>query len=101
MNKKAFELAISTLVLIVSCVLILTGLTYVVTDGFKTFRQSTKPFLDTTQASSVKQACSLACSNQDKLTFCCREYDIDDMKIKCADERLALNCNIDCANFSC
>lgn len=101
MNRKAFELAISTLVIIVIGVLVLIGLAYILTNGFKTLSSSTKPFLDTTQASSVKQACSLACANEDKLTYCCKEYDIDNAKIKCNDKRLEVSCQINCKDYNC
>jgi len=101
MNTKAIELAISTLILIVLGVLVLIGLTYVLTNGFETLKSSSEPFLDTTQSSSVKQACSLACSNEDKLTFCCEEYDVDELKIKCTDKRLEISCQLNCEDFAC
>ena len=102
MDKKALDLAISTLILIVLGILVLIGLAYVLTDGFSTLKSSTKPFLDTTQASSIKQACSIACTSEDRLTFCCRNYTIDSQDIKCFDSRLEINCNtLNCDNFNC
>lgn len=71
------------------------------TKGFKNLNSSTEPFLDTTQTSAIKQACSLACSNEDKLTYCCKEYEIDDKKIQCGDERLGVGCGLRCERFSC
>ena len=101
MNRKAFELSISMLILLILGVLVLIGVTIFLTKGFGYFDSSSKPFLDTTQSSSIKQACSLACSQSDKLTFCCKEYEIDENKIKCQDNRLEVNCELDCTNFDC
>lgn len=101
MNKKAFEMAISTLVIIVLGVVLLIGLILAITKGFDFFNTSSKPFLDTTQASSIKQACILACSNEDKITYCCEEYEIDDSEIKCTDTRLEVNCGLNCSGFNC
>jgi hypothetical protein len=101
MNRNAIQLAISTLILIILAVLVLLGLTYSLTNGFQTFQSSTDPFQDTTQASSIKAACSLAGNNLDKITYCCKEYNIDESEIKCSDPRLELGCNLDCTNFKC
>jgi hypothetical protein len=101
MNRKAFELAISTLVLLVIGIAVLIGLIYFVTGGFKTLKNSSQPFLDTTQSSSVKQACSFACSSEDKMTFCCKKYLIDKQNISCSDSRLEISCALNCKDFSC
>ena len=101
MNKKGFELAISTLILIVIGVIVLVAIAYALTDGFKKFGKSTEPFTDTSQATAVKHACSIACDSSDKLTFCCKEYEIDGRKIKCEDSRLEISCALDCGSFNC
>jgi len=101
MNRKAIQLAISTLILIILGILVLIGLTYMLTDSFSTLKSSTDPFLDTTQSSSIKQACSLACSNQNKITYCCNEYNLDEETIFCQDPRLEINCNLNCEGFPC
>ena len=101
MNRKAFELSISAIVVIILSVLVLIGLALFMTGGFKNLKSSTEPFLDTTQSSSIKQACELACQNQDKLTYCCKEYNIDNEKISCKDSRLEVSCKLNCENFEC
>ncbi|MBI2451665.1 hypothetical protein HYV50_01140 [Candidatus Pacearchaeota archaeon] len=101
MNRKAFELAISTLILIILGVLVLIALTIVLTGGLERFKSSTKPFLDTAQSSSIKQACSLACDSQDRIIYCCNEYSVDSQKIKCSDSRLELSCELNCQGFNC
>jgi|SRR3989344_2857554 len=101
MNSKAMEMAISTLILIVIGILVLIGLAYALTGGFKSFTSSSKPFIDTSQSSSVKQACSIACENNDKLTYCCQNYTINKQEIKCFDSRLEVSCNLNCQDFQC
>lgn len=100
-NRRGFELAISTLVIIVLGIFVLIGLVYAITGGLETFKSSSEPFLDTTQASSVKQACQLACQNQDKLTFCCNEYEASNQQLKCSDSRLEIDCEFSCENYEC
>ena len=100
-NRKGFELAISTLIIIIIGISVLIGIIYAVTNGFKDLKSSTDPFLDTTQLSSLKQVCSLACQSTDKITFCCSKFSAKNEKIQCSDERLEINCNIDCENFLC
>ena len=102
MDKKAFDLAISTLILIILGILVLIGITYFLTDGFSTLRSSIKPFLDTTTATSIKTACSLACDNSDKISFCCNNFTLQKETIKCTDSRLEIECNnINCDKFNC
>ena len=101
MNKKAFELAISTLILIILGVLLLVALILASTGAFKKFTRTTDPYLDTAEATAIRQACSLACTNEDKLTYCCRENNLNDEEIKCTDTRLEIECSLNCASFSC
>lgn len=100
-NSKGMEMAISTLILVIIGILVLIGIAYALMGGFKSLKDGTKPFTDTSASSSIKQACSLACDNSDKLTYCCNEYDIDEEKIKCSDSRLELNCALSCEDFNC
>jgi len=71
------------------------------TNGFSNLKSSSEPFLDTTESSSIRTACQLACDNKDKITFCCKEYEIDKEKIKCTDSRLEIQCNLNCKEYSC
>ena len=87
----------STLIVIILGVVVLIGLILAFNGSIKVFKSSTKPFYDTTQSSSIKQACSLACENTDKLTFCCRKYKIDELEIGCSDSRL----DVDCPSMTC
>ena len=100
-NSKGMEMAISTLILIIIGVLVLIGITYALMGGFKTLKGSSKPFTDTSTSSAIKNACNIACESEDKLTYCCKEYEIDDKKIKCNDSRLEVNCQLNCENYNC
>lgn len=90
MNKRGMDLAMSTVVIVIISILVLVGIVYLVTDGFKKFRSVSQPFLDTSEATAVREACKLACINEDKEGFCNRDYDFgkDDtgkvMKLKCS-----------------
>jgi len=101
MNSKAIQLAISTLVLFIIGSAVLIGIVILLTGGFKSFKESTDPFLDSSLSASIRQACQLACDQQIRLSFCCEEYDVDDEIIKCTDQRLDLECSLDCTDFEC
>ncbi|MBS3076988.1 hypothetical protein J4233_01820 [Candidatus Pacearchaeota archaeon] len=102
MNKKAFEMAISTLIIIILGILVLIAIIYAVTGGFKQFQQTTDPFTDTATSAAVTQACQSACEQQSKIIYCCSEYEIDNVKIKCNDPRLNLQgCALACTDFEC
>jgi hypothetical protein len=101
MNKKAFELAISTLIIIILGILVLIAIIIAVTGGFDRFRETTSPFTDTTTAQAVTQSCKNACQDGIKLIYCCSEYEIDSQPINCTDPRLEINCQLDCSNFDC
>ncbi len=100
-EKRGFELAISTIVILVLGLFVLIGLALLVSGGIDVFKSSTKPFLDTSSASSIKQACVLACENGDKITYCCKKYDIDREKVSCGDQRFEIQCGLECRDFQC
>lgn len=100
-NKKGFEMAISTIIVIALGVILLAALSYMLTDGFKQFKNSSKPLWDTAESVSVKEACSLSCTAQDSYGYCCRKHKIENMNITCMDSRLGVECNIKCENIKC
>jgi uncharacterized protein YcfJ len=102
MDKKAFELAISTLVIIILGILVLIAIILAVTGGFDRFKEATSPFTDTTTATAVTQSCKSACEQSTKIVFCCSTYQIDSREVMCNDTRLDLGgCQVDCTNFNC
>lgn len=100
MNKRGIELAISTLILIILGIVILVGLVYMLTGGFKSFKIGTDNLLSS-QASSIKEACKLSCTVEDKVTFCCKKFILNNQNITCSDKKLDVSCSIDCKGFSC
>jgi len=100
MNKKAIQLAISTLIIIILGIFLLISLIYIITGGFKSLKQSTDPFLDN-EAMAIKAKCEQDCQNNIKLSYCCNNYPYHNQEINCTDTRLEINCNINCEDFSC
>lgn len=103
MNKKGIELAISTLILIIIGIAVLVGLSYALTGGFKSFKGSTDPLLSASQSSSVKEACKLACTAEDKITFCCKEFNVGSGfgNMTCTNKKLEISCGVNCEGFNC
>ncbi|MFH1802185.1 MAG: hypothetical protein ABH864_01905 [archaeon] len=101
MNKKGFELAISTLVIIILGILVLVAIIIAVNGGFKVFDNTTDPFTDMTTTNAVKQACQDSCQQESKIIYCCAEYEIDNKPINCTDTRLEIGCTLDCTGFAC
>jgi hypothetical protein len=100
-DKKGFELAISTVVIFVLGLLVLAGLIYAVNGGFKKFKGGSDPLLNSAEASAVRQACKLSCNSNDKISYCCKNVSIQGMTLKCDDSKLDLGCEINCKDFSC
>jgi len=91
MNKKGVDMTLSTIIVIIVAILVLIGLVYFLTGGFKQWSSSTKPFTDNSAATSVKQACDIACTTGDTAAYC-KDYSIDSQIIKCNDKRLVPTC---------
>jgi len=101
MNHKGFELAISTIVLLLLGVIVLFGLVYVLTDGFTKFQRTSGTLAGSSEAAGVSQACRIACAAQDKTTYCCRNFTIGGVQAYCSDSRFDLNCALECEGFAC
>lgn len=100
-NKKAFEMTISTLILLILGVVILLALILAVTGGIDRFKSSTKPFLDSAEGTAIKAACQQACNEENKLVYCCQKYEFDNKEITCLDPRLELDCTLTCEADFC
>ena len=77
------------------------GLVYLVTDGFDKLRGTYEPPLSTVVSSVFKSSCEIACNEEDKIIYCCNSYDYKEKEIFCYDERLELDCSLDCTDFVC
>jgi len=101
MDRKGLEMAISTLILIILGIAVLIGILIAVKGGFSSFRKTTEPLYQSTQASAIKQACEVACAAEDSLTYCCNKFDLEDIKVMCTDSKLGVSCKLSCAAVSC
>ncbi len=101
MNRRGFELAISTLILLILGIVVLIGLVVFLQGGFGRLKSTSEPFLSTAETSAVREACRLACQGNDKLSYCCKNVTVGKEKILCSDSRLELDCSLDCSGFSC
>lgn len=101
LNKKGFELAISTIVILVLGILVVIGIIYAVTDGFKKFKNVKDPLLGSAEGVAVKKACEIACKANDRIFFCCSEQKIQGQNFKCDNERLGIDCDFTCDVFVC
>ena len=101
MDKKGFELAISTIVIIIVSIAILIGLILILKGSFEDFESGTAPLLETTEGLTIRESCKLACSAENKINYCCKEFDYESEKISCEDSRLEISCDLDCEGFVC
>ena len=95
-NKKAFELAISTLVIIILGVMVLIALTLAFTGGFKKFWNVILGYSGS-DIDNLNKICKTQCDLDNKNSFCCEKKDLGKEKITCLDERLEVDCDMECA----
>lgn len=101
MNKKGFELAMSTLVIIIISIVILTGLIFLVTKGFGLWKESVEPLGNSASRGAIIEACNLACNIEDEINFCCNKFSLDNTEFLCTSPSLNVDCDISCASVSC
>ena len=80
MNKKAVEMNIATIIVVILAILVLVIVALYFTGGMKTLWGKITPVpaaWDITQATQARSACTLLCSAQDKTAFCEYEASID------------------------
>ena len=95
MNKRAFQLAVSTMILLVLGVLILLGLVLALTGSFERLRDAIRGYSGS-DIDNLNKLCQSQCNLDNSYGFCCEERDLGDEKITCLDDRLAVSCDIDC-----
>lgn len=95
MNKRGFEMSIRVLVVIVLALLVLAALVIAFTTGFKSFWTTIKNYFQS-DVSAIKNACEVACFAGNDYDYCCLERELGDEKITCQDERIKLDCEINC-----
>lgn len=101
MNTRGFDIAITTIVLIIIAIAVLIGLVLFVMNGFSFFKSGTEPILRTQSFEATRQACGLFCTADNELAFCCESISMNKEDVFCSDNRLNVNCNIDCSSVEC
>ena len=94
-SKKGFEMAISTLVVIILGMMVLIALVLAFTGGWKKFWNTIIGFTGD-DIDNAKKLCQSQCDLDQKNSFCCEEKLIAKDKTNCLDERLHIDCGINC-----
>lgn len=96
-DKRGFELAISTLIVIVLAVIVLVALIFAFTGGFQRFWSYVQNLFPS-DVQAVKTACFSACQSNQEYDFCIRERNVKDIgKITCQHSAI----NVTCENIKC
>ncbi|MEK6915246.1 MAG: hypothetical protein AABW89_01735 [Nanoarchaeota archaeon] len=101
MNSKGFDIAITTVILIIIGVAVLIGLIFFVKNGFGFFKEGTDPILRTQSLEATRQACELVCRSGNEIAFCCDNIELNKNAILCNNATLNVGCEIDCTKVSC
>jgi len=101
MDSKGFDIAITTIVLIIIGIAVLIGLIFFVKNGFGFFKSGTEPILKTQSLEATRQACNLVCRSENEVAFCCEAIEFNGEDIFCNSSELNVNCNIDCSFVVC
>jgi len=94
-SKRSFELAINTLVIIALALLVLLALSLAFTGSFKKFWQTIKGYSGS-EIDSLSKICQSQCVQGNKYSFCCEKKILGKEEITCLDERLDVDCEINC-----
>lgn len=101
MNTRGFDIAITTIILIIIGVAVLIGFVFFIKGGFSFLKSGTEPILKTQNLEATRQACDLVCRSSNELAFCCESIGMNDEELFCNDPQLNVKCNINCAAVSC
>ena len=95
MNKRGFEMAISTLVVIVLAIMVLVALALAFTGSFDKFVSYIRGFSGS-DINNQQKLCQSQCDLNSVQDFCCQEKTISKEKVTCQDKRLDIGCIINC-----
>lgn len=101
MNSRGFDIAITTIILIVIGIAVLIGLVFFVKNGFSLFKSGTDPILQTQSLEATRQACELVCRSENEFSFCCQPVKVNEQNLYCTDSILNVDCNLNCAAVTC
>jgi hypothetical protein len=101
MNKKAFEMSISVIILLVLGILVLIGLISLLVMGWDDFKTNIGVILGSDIARAQK-SCNIQCSLDNSYDYCCEAKEIGDEVLRCSDEILKIkDCEINCSLVIC
>ncbi|MCX8193804.1 MAG: hypothetical protein N3G19_00340 [Candidatus Pacearchaeota archaeon] len=78
-NKKAVELNVATIIIVILAILVLVILAFYFTGGMKGLWSKITPIpsaYEQTDLETARSACTLYCSAKDETTFCTHDFDI-------------------------
>lgn len=95
-DKRGFELAINTLVIIILALIVLLALSLAFAGGFGKFWEKLKGYFGS-EVDNVSKICQSQCDMNNVNSYCCEERNLGEEAITCQDERLNVKCDINCA----
>jgi hypothetical protein len=101
MNSRGFDIAITTIILIIVGVAVLVGLVFFIKNGFSFFKSGTDPILETQNLEATRQACELVCRSGNEIAFCCQSIKMNDEELYCYNKSLNVDCSLGCAAVTC
>lgn len=96
MQKRGYELAISTLVIFILGIAVLIGLILALQYGFGVLKKDVGETGKQIDLQSIKADCSLACSGGNAKDYCCKEFSFEEKTIKCGDDEIDISCDLNC-----
>jgi hypothetical protein len=101
-RRRGFELAISTLVLIIVGLLVLVGLIVLSRRGFDVLDRTREPVAASSEIVAIAAACNGFCAQANSALFCCRNFTLGGAIVRCVDEVTGATCaGIDCLSVTC
>jgi len=94
-NRRGFELAISTMIIITLGIILLIGLVMALTGSFGNLSDKIKGY-SMSDIDSLGKICQSQCNLQANWDFCCGEKMLGKEKITCSDDRIKIDCDINC-----
>lgn len=94
-RKKGFEMSINVLVYIIIGVIVLAGLVFMFSGGWKNFMDVINNYRGS-DFDNAEKLCLSQCQLDNKHSFCCEEKLVAKEKIFCNNPKLKVDCPINC-----
>ena len=95
-DKKSIQLAISTLILIILGIFVLIGLIFILVLGWDNFKMNISAILGS-EVQQSRKLCKIQCGLESDYDYCCGDKE----GMKCNDEILKTDCELDCSEVFC